>query len=174
MSDSLYEYVDSYVKNTDKCSIDEVAGKVKVFINGAWVGICDNPVEFYTEMKEKKYAGIINIYTSIIFDYKSKEIRICNDSGRLTRPLLKVKNNKLLISDDLIKDIRSNKLEWNDLLLKMKLPDSIIEYIDAEEQNYSMIAMIPKKLQEYSFKFTHCEIHPSTIFGILVSCIPFP
>ena len=23
-------------------------------------------------------------------------------------------------------------------------------------------------------KFTHCEIHPSTIFGILASCIPFP
>ena len=22
--------------------------------------------------------------------------------------------------------------------------------------------------------FTHCEIHPSTIFGILASCIPFP
>ena len=23
-------------------------------------------------------------------------------------------------------------------------------------------------------KYTHCEIHPSTIFGILASCIPFP
>ena len=23
-------------------------------------------------------------------------------------------------------------------------------------------------------KFTHCEIHPSSIFGILASCIPFP
>ena len=22
--------------------------------------------------------------------------------------------------------------------------------------------------------YTHCEIHPSTIFGILASCIPFP
>ena len=24
------------------------------------------------------------------------------------------------------------------------------------------------------YKYTHCEIHPSTIFGILASCIPFP
>ncbi len=23
-------------------------------------------------------------------------------------------------------------------------------------------------------KYTHCEIHPSTIFGVLASCIPFP
>ena len=22
--------------------------------------------------------------------------------------------------------------------------------------------------------YTHCEIHPSTIFGVLASCIPFP
>ena len=49
------------------------------------------------------------------------------------------------ITDDIIKRLRTNELEWNDLLLKMKISDSIIEYIDAEEPNYSMIAMTPKK-----------------------------
>ena len=58
----------------------------------------------YTELKNLKHSGIINIYTSIIFDYKYKEIRICNDSGRLTRPLLKVKNNKMVITDEIIKN----------------------------------------------------------------------
>ena len=120
-----------------------------------------------------KHAGIINIYTSIIFDYRYKEIRICNDSGRLTRPLIKVNKNKMNITDDIIKRLRNNELEWNDLLLKMKMSDSIIEYIDAEEQNYSMIAMTPKRITS-KYNFTHCEIHPSTIFGILASCIPFP
>ena len=53
----------------------------------------------------------------------------------------------------------------------------VIEYIDATEQNLSMIAMNPSKLYEkgsYIYNYTHCEIHPSTIFGILASCIPFP
>ena len=50
------------------------------------------------------------------------------------------------ITDDIIKRLRNNELEWNDLLLKMKISDSIIEYIDAEEQNYSMIAMTPKRI----------------------------
>ena len=68
-----------------------------------------------------KHAGIINIYTSIIFDYRYKEIRICNDSGRLTRPLIKVNKNKMNITDDIIKRLRNNELEWNDLLLKMKM-----------------------------------------------------
>ena len=25
-----------------------------------------------------------------------------------------------------------------------------------------------------SFQYTHCEIHPSTIFGVVASCVPFP
>ena len=128
--------------------MDDVIGKVKVFINGSWIGISEEPVKFYNDIKEMKHAGIINIYTSIIFDYRYKEIRICNDSGRLTRPLIKVNKNKMNITDDIIKRLRNNELEWNDLLLKMKISDSIIEYIDAEEQNYSMIAMTPKELPE--------------------------
>ena len=66
----------------------------EVIINGNWIGICENPRELYDDLKQKKYSGIINIYTSIIFDIRNLEIRICNDAGRLTRPLLKVKNNK--------------------------------------------------------------------------------
>jgi DNA-directed RNA polymerase II subunit RPB2 len=40
-----------------------------------------------------------------------------------------------------------------------------------------MIAMKPNELykeKQFIYKYTHCEIHPSTIFGILASCIPFP
>ena len=40
-----------------------------------------------------------------------------------------------------------------------------------------MIGMNPRTLHEKSqfhYNYTHCEIHPSTIFGILASCIPFP
>jgi hypothetical protein len=44
--------------------------KVKVFINGIWLGITDSPQELYLMLKDKKYKGIINIYTSILFDYR--------------------------------------------------------------------------------------------------------
>jgi DNA-directed RNA polymerase II subunit RPB2 len=53
----------------------------------------------------------------------------------------------------------------------------VIEYIDAEEQNLSMIAMEPSHLttkNNFIYKYTHCELHPSTIFGVLASCVPFP
>ena len=56
-----------------------------------------------------KANGIINIYCSIIFNYTLKEIRICNDAGRMCRPVLKVDKNKLLLNKKIIEIITINK-----------------------------------------------------------------
>ena len=177
-STSLYEYVNPYIVSVNDANSIDLHGKVKVFINGCWVGISNNPIELYNDMKDKKYKGIINIYTSIIFNYNTLEIRICNDSGRLTRPILRVKNNRAIITNDIINKLNSKEIYWNDLLTNCKIDESVIEYIDPEEQNFSMIAMQCKNgyLQDHNayFQYTHCEIHPSTIFGVLASCIPYP
>ena len=177
-SSSLYEYVSPHILSVDDAKPHELYGKVKVFVNGCWVGIAKSPIAFYQNMIDKKYQGIINIYTSIIFNYNALEIRICNDGGRLTRPVLRVRDNKALITSDIIKQLSNKEITWNDLLTNCKLSESVIEYIDPEEQNYAMIAMKCKSsyIQDIKahFKYTHCEIHPSTIFGVLASCVPFP
>lgn len=177
-SAALYQYVEPHITSVNNSNPKDMHGKVKVFINGCWVGTAHNPIELYNDMKEKKYKGIINIYTSIIFNYNTLEIRICNDSGRLTRPVLRVKNNRAIITTDIINKLSSKELSWNDLLTNCKLEESVIEYIDPEEQNFSMIAMKSKNsyLQDINayFQYTHCEIHPSTIFGVLASCVPYP
>ena len=178
-SNSLHEYVMPHIislHDTNLKSID-FHKKVKVFINGAWVGITNDPENLYISLKEKKYKGIINIYTSIIFDYRNKEIRVCNDGGRLMRPLLRVKNNNILITKSTMNKLKNNEITWDNLLIGDENNNSIIEYIDSDEQLWSMIATTPKDLIELSnkiYKYTHCEIHPSTIFGVLASCIPFP
>jgi DNA-directed RNA polymerase beta subunit/intein/homing endonuclease len=152
--------------------------KPKVFINGCWVGVTDRPIELYNEIKDKKHRGIINIYTSIVFDFKLLEIRICNDGGRFTRPVLRVKNNRAILTHDVLEKLDKKEISWNDLLTNCRINDSVLEYIDVEEQCHSMIAMKAKEdyIQDPNAKinYTHCEIHSSTIFGILASCIPFP
>ena len=176
-SSSLYTYTEPYIKSLNTASPKETFGKVKVFVNGCWVGVTDTPMELYLDMKEKKYRGIINIYTSVVFDYKMMEIRICNDAGRMVRPLLRVTDGKALITHDIINRLESGEIEWNDLLTNCKLDSSVIEYIDPDEQNFAMIALRAKNsyiMKDTKIKFTHCEIHPSTIFGVLASCIPFP
>ncbi len=176
-SSSLYEYVAPHIISVDESKPPMLQSKIKVFVNGTWVGVAKNPEELYWNMKDKKYRGIINIYTSIVFDYKLMEIRICNDGGRLTRPLLRVRNNTALVTKEIIAKVHNHDLGWNDLLTSCKLDESVIEYIDPDEQNLAMIAMKSKNSylgDGFKINYTHCEIHPSTIFGVLASCIPFP
>ena len=175
----LYEYIVPHIKQIGSEGMTSVVmhDKVKVFINGAWIGITTEPEQLYTMLKDKKHKGIINIYTSVVFDYKMREIRVCNDSGRLTRPLLRVKDKNILISHELIHKLGTSELSWDDLLTCSKLDDAVIEYIDPEEQSWSLIATKPRDIvnpDNRLARFTHCEIHPSTMFGVLASCIPFP
>ncbi len=176
----LYEYIMPNIVAIDKENITsrQLSESVKVFINGAWVGITHNPEELYLNLKDKKYKGIINVYTSIIFNYRMKEIRVCNDAGRLTRPLLRIKDQNILVSKSVENKLKIGDLTWDNLLTSSVLDESVIEYIDPEEQSWSLIATKPRDIisnnKEEIHKYTHCEIHPSTMFGVLASCIPFP
>jgi len=183
-SNGLYDYIMPLIHslNSIENNHNKIFNNTKVFINGSWVGITENPIELYNDLKDKKYKGIINIYTSIVFDTKLLEIKVCNDAGRLSRPLFKVKKNDLLYNyynkNDIFNKLKNNEISWNDLCYSGNIDESIIEYVDSYEQNNSMIAMTNNKLYEkndkYIYQYTHCEIHPSSIFGILASCIPFP
>jgi DNA-directed RNA polymerase II subunit RPB2 len=173
---SLYEYINPHILKVDDLNPSELFDKVKVFINGCWVGISNEPLGLYTMLKNMKYKGIINIYTSIIFDYKLQEIRVCNDSGRVTRPLLRVKDKNILLSKSVLDGLKSNELSWDDLFTDCKIGEAILEYIDPEEQSLSMISTKPNEMINGTDikKYTHCEIHPSSLFGVVASCIPFP
>ena len=173
-SQLIYDVIEDYIIPLENLTTKELFGKVKIIVNGNWIGTVEKPYEFYKYLKLKKYQSILNIYTSIVFNYMEKEIIICNDAGRLTRPVYKVKNNRLLITDDINNKISHNKLKWDDYFSNNVLDESIIEYIDPAEQNNSLISVYPDDLDSNKYKYTHCEIHPSTIFGILASCIPFP
>ena len=183
-SSGLYDYTLPLISSIDDYfdKPNELYDIVKVFINGCWVGVTNEPINVYNNLKDKKYKGIINIYTSIIFDCKLKEIKICNDAGRLSRPLLKIVNNNIIYNTlnkkEIFTKLDSGEYDFNDLLYSGKIGESILEYLDSYEQNNAMIAMKPNVLNEktdkYIYKYSHCEIHPSTIFGVLASCIPFP
>jgi len=192
---SLHTYIDEYIERLETLTPRDTYRQVKVFVNGIWLGITRDPVRLYRDFKLMKWRGVINIYTSVVFDYPNAEIRICNDAGRMMRPLLLVnqETNDLFITKDMIDRVAAKEIGWDDLLTHIassgggadeEAPNhAVIEYIDPDEQGFSMIAMRPKHLSRnerdmatspYIYKYSHCEIHPSTIFGILASCIPFP
>lgn len=160
-SESMHRYAAPYVLPEEEC-VKTVAEDTKVFINGAWVGNTRMPVELYAEMKRRKLCGQINPYTSVVFDYQNNEFTLCNDGGRLVRPLFRV------VEGALVPFLKT--ASWDSLMTNAS-GETVIEYIDAAEQNAAFVAMRPDGIGP---RHTHCEIHPSTIFGVLASCIPFP
>tara|TARA_B100001063_G_scaffold247173_1_gene290949 strand:- start:1607 stop:5191 length:3585 start_codon:yes stop_codon:yes gene_type:complete len=169
----IYDILKKYVIEIDDLKPIELYNKVKVVVNGNWFAITDKPLKLYEFIKQKKAQGIINIYTSVIFDLNNNEIKICNEAGRPTRPVLRVRNNKPILTKETVERLKKKEIAWEDLFINHKIEESVLEYIDPDEQNMSMIAMSPKKIV-IGKKYTHSEIHPSTIFGLLASCIPFP
>jgi len=128
----------------------------KIFINGTWFGICKDPINVITELKELRKQGKISRETSI--SYTKEGIRVFTDEGRLLTPFFVVKNGKLI---DL-----PEEFTWLDLFEK-----GIIEYIDPSELETLYHSEYPWKLDE---KHTHAFIHPTFLQGVSASTIPFP
>eukprot|EP00929_Paragymnodinium_shiwhaense_P044473 TRINITY_DN22811_c0_g1_i2.p1 TRINITY_DN22811_c0_g1~~TRINITY_DN22811_c0_g1_i2.p1 ORF type:complete len:596 (-),score=125.30 TRINITY_DN22811_c0_g1_i2:168-1955(-) len=116
----------------------------------------------------------IDSEVSIKQDLKQNEIIIATDSGRATRPVYIVdeEKQKVLINQTHVDKIKSTEWSWGDLMR-----NGLVEYLDAEEEECVMIAMFIEdlvKMKAYCNTYTHAEIHPAMIFGICASIIPFP
>jgi DNA-directed RNA polymerase beta subunit len=165
----------------EQATHDDIAKCVNVFINGDWVGVHNDPSKFVAKMRNMRRSGMINIFTSIAWNITMNQININTDAGRLCRPLYIVEDNDLLMTDDIIKKLKSKELSWSNLLANLDGGEGIgaIEYIDTEESDCSMIAMTYDNLRknnpngEAFYRYTHCEIHPSMMLGVLAANIPF-
>lgn len=156
----------------------------KIVVNGDIIGTHENPLDFYTKMKMMKRKGCINIYTGIVWNVRQNEICVCTEGGRFVRPLYIVDEFKTLRIDSDIADKLANGTKmWQDLIIgkscSLEIDDSIIEFMDVEEVNTSMVAMKEQDLYKgykgslHPIRYTHLEIHPSLILGVLASLIPF-
>jgi len=167
-------------------NIEDTINKTKIFVNGDWIYITDSPKVIFDKLLVSRRKGLINIYVSISFNTDMNQINIFTDAGRCCRPLYILENNKLLITKDDVNNIVSKKYKFRNLIIrglnnnnnyedKDTRKDDIgcIEYIDTQESYYRMIAVHSNIKSKTKTKYSHCEIHPSLMLGILSSSIPF-
>ena len=57
------------LKLLTECSPNALAQSTKVFVNGNWIGVLDNPIQTINNLKLFRRNGIIPVYTSISFEY---------------------------------------------------------------------------------------------------------
>lgn len=184
------------IKALHKIKQGDFHNMFKIFVNGNWIGGIEtsNVFDLYDFLRERRFQGQIDRRVSLSMEIENKEFHVWTDSGRLYIPLLTVKDNELLFKPEMLNGIT----QWKELLEKYP---KIIEYIDIDEERTVMLADFPQRIQHnhrimrergtndvekilklnqtnrYSDnvyqRFTHCEIHPMTMFGITSANIPY-
>jgi len=137
-----------------------------VFLNGRLVGIHQAPQVLVKTLRQKRRAGEIDNQTNVAYYEDTHEVQVNCDAGRVRRPVIVVENGKSRLTDEHLRMVEDE--EWGFLDL---MRNGIVEFIDAEEEENTLIAMYPPEIGPNT---THLEIVPSTILGISAALIPFP
>lgn len=122
--------------------------KTKIMFNGNWIGFAADPEKVISTIKKARDNDKISEEVSIVRDIVQNEIKIYTDSGRCMRPLFTVANNSLKLKPE---DLEG---EWTFDSLRKK---GLIEYLDVEEEENSLIAMDLTYLEKNKrLRYTHC------------------
>ena len=167
----------------------------KIIFNGDWIGCTKSVHTLYSLLIQKRNDKMIDKMTSIFLDFEEKELRVYYDAGRLIRPLLKIKNNDIVITKDIIDEAvvllkKESTKGWNKLL--NKYPE-IISYEDIESTKFIMSAEDLECITENNnnmkntldnniinrygnnkyVRYTHIEFHRWVMLGEVACAIPF-
>jgi len=153
-------------------SIEEMKCGTSVYINGSIIGVVDDMIELKNYLVNLRRSGIIHIHTSIIPMFRDLELHIYTSAGRLVRPMFIVNKGKLVFGEEHIKLMSNNRLSWKDLILGKSKCAPAIEYLDVQESACSFLCDHPNNIYKNN-RYTHCEIDPSLLLGILASNIVF-
>ena len=64
-----------------------LADKTKVFVNGLWAGIVEDPIAAVAKMRFYRRNALVPIYTSVTFDTRLNTVNVYTDGGRVCRPI---------------------------------------------------------------------------------------
>jgi DNA-directed RNA polymerase II subunit RPB2 len=107
-----------FIELLSECTTTYISRCIKIFVNGAWVGIITNPVETIDVLLKYRRLGLIPIYTSISWSISENIINIYSDAGRLCRPVFYINNLVPSYKNEfIINKIISKEFNFNDLLL---------------------------------------------------------
>ncbi|MDD4483011.1 MAG: DNA-directed RNA polymerase subunit B [Methanoregula sp.] len=140
--------------------------KSRVFVDGALVGLIDDPKSLVENIRAMRRQGAISTEVNVSYKEFNGDVVLLTDRGRARRPLIVLKDGKPLISEDEIKKLAKKEIDFSYFV-----KHGMIEFVDAEEEEDLYIAMNPGDITP---EHTHLEIDPSLILGIGAAHVPFP
>lgn len=192
------------MKILQECTPVYLSQNTKMIVNGNWIGVIADPMEVVELLKLLRRNGVLPTYMSISFDYAKNEIYMYTDAGRLTRPIYYIDNKKPSYDRaEFIDQLNSGKVTWEQLVtgFKEKADDdfdirnnklygtlndlyksdqidlnkykAMIDFLDTSEEEGALIATYLDDLKKSKF-YTHLEIHPSLILGVMGNMVIYP
>jgi DNA-directed RNA polymerase subunit B' len=136
-----------------------------IFFNGALAGTTQDAKKFVADVIEARRAGKLPAQLNAGYVPEQDIAQLFLEKDRLRRALIVVKEGKSLLTPEITGKLKAGELKWSDLV-----KSGIIEYLDAAEEENTLIAVDEESLTP---KHTHLEINPAAIFGICTSMVPF-
>ena len=181
----------------------DVGRKTKVFVNGRWLGVVDNPNETMSILKNHRRSNLIPPHTSISWFISENAIELYTDSGRLCRPIFYIDEAGKASYDreGMIERIEGkNQFTWKQLVggfaEKKRTRSNDYECLSVQDmyntsnvddlkQTQSVIEYLDTSEAETSLismrhntiadkPYTHLEIHPALALGVMGNQVVFP
>jgi DNA-directed RNA polymerase II subunit RPB2 len=137
----------------------------KIFINGSWVGIHQDPKHLASHVVELRRRGFLPSEVSLVRDIRDREFKIVCDAGRVLRPVFTVRQEdgqigdppkgSLVLSKEMVNTAATYEPQVDPVDGKVKtawdylVGKGAVEYLDAEEEETAMICMTPEDLETY-------------------------
>ncbi len=176
-SEKLKEIVlDDVIPLKDVSNVMLYAKKLtKVFVNGYWIGCVSDYSGFCKKYRQMRRENKVHYMTTVTMEYKTNEIYLWVDIGRIMRPLIIVHEQNgeqyIKLTKEHIHKLNAGKIDYHALL-----DEQVIEFISPEEQQNCVIAQDLETLRanknSKTMKFTHLDI-AQAIVGIPGLTSPF-
>jgi len=160
-------------KHLDQCDFSFLRKSYKIFINGNWIGNHENGRGLSDRLKSMRRSMDLNFQIGIVFDPWMRCVRINADGGRTLSPYLVVENGKIKLKRERVLQLKGINSPYQGDGFFQLVAEGYIEFLDVEEEEYNcMLAQYPDMVDKKS-QYTHCDIHPVTLYGEMVSTIPY-
>ncbi|MFA7152541.1 MAG: DNA-directed RNA polymerase subunit B, partial [Methanoregulaceae archaeon] len=140
--------------------------KARVFVDGALIGLVDDPKAVVSQIRNMRRQGALSTEVNVSHKEFNNDVIIHTDRGRARRPLIVIQNGRPLITEDELQKLRNKEIDFDYFIQK-----GLVELIDAEEEEDLFIAI---HTQDVTPDHTHLEIDASLILGIGAAHVPFP
>ena len=152
-----------------------------VFLNGIILGAHTAPQQLVTQLRQMRRRGLgAGEFVSVYFHPEQRAVHIATDGGRVCRPLILVDEKT---GYPKLKQRHLEALALGTMDIKDLLREGIVEYVDCNEENNTLIAVTENDLavalhlaerhpEGKRKKYTHLEVDPFTILGVVGGIIP--